>query len=320
MNIRDNLQSFYVGNKAGSAIYVGDTLIWPKQICDPIDFIDDGFEQTLAWAYSTGEPIPTEFTTCDLPKVKSWYDHPRFTAQRSVFDNNQYSKQIVSAYDLKKFSGVTGLNSATSRGWNYFFRGCSALKEVPTDYFTGGWDHSSAAKGAYSGMFYNCTALERTGDWDVTGGRNFDYMFYGCSSLVEAPNIKFGHNATDSLTHIRLMEMFRGCYNLKSLPLYDAYNWNEWYEFMGTKNDGEYALTDVAGFTNLGQSSMASEYLDLSGCPNLTNTSVQNIINSVASVSTSKGMTLCLAQNVYDEVTDSQKSKLASKGWSLTYY
>lgn len=33
MNIRDDLKTFYVGNRQGTAIYVGSTKVWP--ICNP---------------------------------------------------------------------------------------------------------------------------------------------------------------------------------------------------------------------------------------------------------------------------------------------
>lgn len=33
MNIRDDLKTFYVGDRQGTAIYVGSTKVWP---CPPI--------------------------------------------------------------------------------------------------------------------------------------------------------------------------------------------------------------------------------------------------------------------------------------------
>lgn len=35
MNIRDDLKAFYVGDRQGTAIYVGSTKVWPSNICNP---------------------------------------------------------------------------------------------------------------------------------------------------------------------------------------------------------------------------------------------------------------------------------------------
>lgn len=35
MNIRDDLKTFYVGDRQGTAIYVGSTKVWPINPCNP---------------------------------------------------------------------------------------------------------------------------------------------------------------------------------------------------------------------------------------------------------------------------------------------
>lgn len=66
MNIRDNLKTFYVGNRQGTAIYVGSTKVWP---CPPIPFIDDTFRKAVARQYLGN--VNSIITECNNPNVTS---------------------------------------------------------------------------------------------------------------------------------------------------------------------------------------------------------------------------------------------------------
>lgn len=67
MNIRDDLKTFYVGNRQGTAIYVGSTKVWPIDPCNPIIFIDPVFGSQVKIHLLDDKPV----TDCNIDSVKS---------------------------------------------------------------------------------------------------------------------------------------------------------------------------------------------------------------------------------------------------------
>ena len=110
------------------------------------------------------------------------------------------------------------------------------------------------------------------------------------------------------------------------LPLLDASNVNNISEMCGRMYVEVNKLTNLGGFTNMGKAFTSAQTLDLrytSPYPfdQLTNQSVQNIIDTVYDMNlNTQGGSATIKFNYYvlKDITDTQKSQLAAKGWTLT--
>lgn len=92
-------------------------------------------------------------------------------------------------------------------------------------------------------LFADCSRITQAPMIDTTGITHYACTFQNCKSLETAPNYDL-HDAYE------LQSMFRGCTALKNVPLYDTSN-----------------INTSAGFTYM-----------FYGCPNLTNQSLNNIL------------------------------------------
>ena len=136
------------------------------------------------------------------------------------------------------------------------------------------------------------------------------YMFYDNYNLVKMGEMLNTGNMTN------ISYMFSACTKLPSVPLFDTNNVTE----IQSMFDYCYNLTDLGGFTNLGKAFTSAQTLKISSSP-LTNQSVQNLIDTVFDMNqntTGGSATLKLSQSVINSMTETQKSQLAAKGWTLT--
>lgn len=159
-------------------------------------------------------------------------------------------------------------------------------------------------------MFSDCTNLTYITDIDTSNVTIMENMFTYCRSLTTIPQL-------DTANVTNMGYMFSICHKLTTICILDTSN--------VTVISGMFMmcekLTDLGGFTNLGKAFTSSQTLDISSSSVLTNQSVQNLINTVYDMNqnTQGGKaTLKLAQTVIDAMTDTQKSQLAAKGWTLT--
>lgn len=279
MNIRDNLKAFYVGNRQGTAIYVGSTKVWPSNICTPIVFKSLEFKQLVIDNLFPGQD---EITDCDASTVNSWYK-----GNNSIFESTS----------IEDVSDMTYFSNANVNNGNGLFYGCSNLKIVP-DILSGFTQ--------FNQMFQNCSSLVSVPDINNQRAIAYHYMFSGCSALKNAPNINMSNAITAD-------NMFRGCISLESVPQYDAEKWQD-YRNIFASGPFNY-LTDMGGFLNIGKSSDFN--LDLSKLPALTTQSIDNVINGL--YPTDNNLIIQLNETVYNSLTEEQKSQITSKGWSVTY-
>lgn len=280
MNIRDDLKTFYVGDRQGTAIYIGSTKVWPSNICTPIVFKSLEFKQLVIDNLFPGQD---EITDCDASTVNSWYK-----GNNSIFESTS----------IEDVSDMTYFSNANINNGNGLFYGCSNLKIVP-DILSGFTQ--------FSQMFQNCSSLVSVPDINNQIAVAYHYMFSGCSALKNAPNINMS-NA------ISVDNMFRGCISLESVPRYNAENWQDYQNIFAS---GPFSyLTDLGGFTNIGKSTNI-EILNLSNLPVLTSQSVDNVIDGL--YTTDRNLIIKFHQTVYNSLTEEQKSQITSKGWSVTY-
>lgn len=236
-----------------------------------------------------------------------------------LINGTKLSKSKLSDFSYYDFSDITDMD--------YMFYGCSNLMSVPTLYTS---NTTSMNK-----MFHSCEKLITIPTMDTSKVKSMNMMFTYCSNLTSVPALNTS-NVTDmnmmfadclNITSIPALYtsnvtdmdwMFQGCEKLTSIPLLDASKETEslYGTFMWC-----YALTDLGGFTNLGKAFSRSKDVNLSDSDKLTNQSVQNLIDTVydMNLNTQGGKaTLRLKQTVIDAMSDTQKSQLAAKGWTLT--
>ena len=147
-------------------------------------------------------------------------------------------------------------------------------------------------------------------DYDFSDITDMSEMFYNCSNLTSITTID-----TSNVTNMN--SMFSGCMSLKSIHQLDTSNVTNVINMFIYCGD----LTDLGGLTNMGKAFTSAQTLDISSSSKLTNQSVQNLIDTVFDMNqNTKGgsATLKLSQSVINSMTETQKSQLAAKGWTLT--
>ena len=192
------------------------------------------------------------------------------------------------------FSDVTDMRD--------MFNACGMLKTIPQINTSNVTDMHA--------MFASCSRLTTIPQINTSNVTDMSEMFYFCRSLSTLPQIN-----TSKVTNMNRMIGY--CISLTSVPLLDT-NAVMDVDYMFWLSD---KLTDLGGFTNLGKAFTSAQTLNLTDSSVLTNQSVQNIIDTVYDMNqNTKGgkATLKLNQTVIDAMTDTQKSQLAAKGWTLT--
>lgn len=132
-----------------------------------------------------------------------------------------------------------------------------------------------------TGLFAGCTNLKSAtaatiGEWTINA-KSTSTMFYNCSSLVQIPCLDM------TKVTISTSSMFTGCTSLQ--------------------------LLYKGGLKNLSTST------DLSSCTALTHDSLVDLLNVIATVNTSR--TLTLGSTNLAKLTDEEKAIATGKGWTL---
>lgn len=303
MNIRDDLKTFYVGDRQGTAIYVGSTKVWP---CPVIQFEDEAFRKSISRQYFGSEN--TIINECNNPNVISWYIIPESSNPKiSIFRaTSTLQKSLVTSIDAEKY-----LSENTDTDLYYLFAGCSQLTYILPSIFTG----KTRMMGALSGI--GATSIEPL---NLSNAVDCYGLFRYSINLESAPEITF-----TTTNKVMVNEMFRYCYRLKTVPQYDASNWSSFTDLFGTDderntNDKDFTLlTDIGGFTNIGQGvTMRTYTLHLGGLPSLTSQSVNNIIDGLYT-DPGKNPAIVFNKTVYDSLTEDQIANTVAKGWTLSY-
>lgn len=138
-------------------------------------------------------------------------------------------------------------------------------------------------------MFQDCKALKKIEGFSAPAGKIFQYMFQGCISLEEAPYFSTP-NALD------FKHMFSGCTSLKEIPRYSKAS-------MGCMT---YGLQNM-----------------ISGCPNLSDQSLNNIMSMCRSWSNSEQKTLAYVGFSREQVERcknlSNYQSLMDAGWTTGF-
>lgn len=152
------------------------------------------------------------------------------------------------------------------------FSGCTALTTVVA---SGDGIHGIDVAAS---MFSGCTSLVSVSGDDFTNITQANNMFYNCSSLTTTPSfgakIKYASG------------LFRNCTSLVSAPTFvDTSNVLTWgYAFYGCTSLENVGVFDMSGATET--NSINRTFQD---CPNLTTTSLNNILASIATATSYPG-------------------------------
>lgn len=248
-----------------------------------------------AWVF--GETQITKVPNLSFPKA---------TSAQGLFQN------------CSKLTAILGLNIPKITYINKMFQGCSNLENIPVldlsyalniNYLFQGCSKIKAVKlvnvpdrNFYDGTVYvfnNCTSLERIERTNNPLCRgNCDNFASGCTSLIEFDQ--------DTSKVTSFYHMFDGDTSLETIKTID-----------GTASQG-FASTflNCSALKNIEITpSTIKCNISFGDSPLLTDASIQNIIDGLATVTSQQ--TLTLHTDVKSKLTDEQKNAIASKNWEL---
>ena len=198
----------------------------------------------------------------------------------------------LTSLDLSSFdtSNVTNMQN--------MFSGCTNLTSLDVSNF----DTSNVTD--IQRTFQNCTKLTEFGisNWDTSKVTSMYGVFWNCSSLIS-----LDISSWDTSNVQEMQYMFFGCTKLTTLNMRDC-------DISKVTNLGAMfnsctALVDFNAPKNI------SAAMTFSSCPNLTHDSLMSIINNLATVTSTKKLTLG-ATNLA-KLTDEEKVIATNKGWTL---
>ena len=218
----------------------------------------------------------------------------------SNFDTSQVTTMYNMFYYCQSLTSLDVSNWDTSqvKDMSNIFSNCNKLTSLDVSNF----DTSQVT--TMSSMFnycYNLTSLD-VSNFDTSNVTDMGNMFNGCSSLTSLDVSNFDTSKVTSVSYI-----FNGCTSLESLNL-SSWDISKVTSLSSVFNNCT-ALTDLQAPKNI------SAALDVSKCSNLTHDSLMSIINNLATVSSSKKLTLG-ATNLA-KLTDEEKAIATSKNWTL---
>ena len=256
--------------------------------------------------------------------------------EQPIKDDVAYSKTIYDNWDpsktsmYRKFAGDTKLvympkvDTSNVNDMDSMFRGCSLLTTVPLF-------NTSNVVGMRN-MFDSCSSLTTVPLFNTSNVVGMNNMFYGCSKLTSVPLFDTS-KVTDMST------MFINCSSLKTVPLFDTSKVTNMYGIFSDCNSlttvPQYdtskvtnilymfsfciSLTNFGGLLNIGQAYTSTFTYDLSSCSQLTDESIQNVIDCLYDM-TAKGFspTLKFESTVFAKLTDAQKAQITAKNWTVT--
>jgi len=216
-----------------------------------------------------------EFPTLDLSSGTTFSNCWRSCSSLEEFpaldlsSGTNFSNCWTGCTSLTEFPGTLDLSSGTS--FNYCWHGCSSLEEFPSEL-----DLSSGTD--FASCWRSCSSLEEfPSELDLSSGTNFNSCWQSCSSLEEFPgalDLSSGTDFNSCWQSCSSLENFPGAldlssgtdffgcwYNCSSLEDFPANFFDYWTPGTPATNCFQYAWD---------------------GCSSLTATSVENILNSIA--------------------------------------
>ena len=219
-------------------------------------------------------------------------DYSRATTDVSFMFTNCKMIQNVSIMNFQQPTNMTGM-----------FQNCESLKNVSlsnTHFVT-----------SMRSMFLECSSLKSVQLSDSSNVTNMWYMFYGCTQLEEITYLDTS-NVTD------MSSIFANCSSLTTLPQLDASKLKD--TGISSMFSRCTSLTNFGGLKNVGQSfstSMSSQ-ISFADSPNLSDESIQNIIDGLYDRTGVTTVTrIKFHTTVKNKLTKEQKQQITAKNWKL---
>jgi hypothetical protein len=211
---------------------------------------------------------------------------------------------------LGAWKNCTSLTSFLATGlvssWDFYtaWSGCTSLVTFPAIPLTGGTRFQNTWQG--------CTAMTTFLATDLDSGTNFGGAWNGCSALTAMPAIDFTACTSFSTTWYQ-------CSSLTSFPAVSLDSGNGFYYCWS----GCSSLTDFPAnvFDNWSPASISNNCFvgAWGGCTSLTATSVENILNSIATAGVaapSSGVTITIVYNASSGTPNIASAVATLKGLS----
>ena len=220
----------------------------------------------------------------------------KISALRTIEKTTQSMKAYLEA------GGKCGSNKVVS------FEGCWLVSD---------WENVKDC----SRMFYYCGNLESIPTISTGNVTNMENMFASCNNLTSVP-------AMDTSKVTNMHSMFENCYKLTSAPAMDTINVTD----MGRMFYSCYALTSIPEFDASNVKTIYDIFkncyklesihmhgmnvsFDISSSTKFTREALVEILNNLATVTTSQ--TLTMGSTNLAKLTDADKAIATGKGWTL---
>ena len=231
---------------------------------------------------------PTQLSDSQVTNIEAYFVN-KGAAARSAFGSvTSFYAAWRSCNSLTSFPAI---NTSSGTNFRYTWLGCSSLTSFPLINTSSGEN--------FNGTWYNCTSLEAFPQLDTSSGTNFNSAWIGCSSLTSFPliNTSSGMYFTSAWQSCTSLESFpqldtssgtsfnSAWYNCNSLTSFPAINTSSGTNFASAWTLCSSLETFPANFfDNWSPASITDGVFNQTwyACSSLTNTSVENILVSLA--------------------------------------
>lgn len=218
--------------------------------------------------------------------------------------------------DCQKLISVANFNISNATNATEAFKGCTSLTKIG--------NINALLVTALSDIFNGCTNLTTIGVLSIPKVQTFNNLFYNCKVLesIEQFNVSSATN---------LASLFAQSNNLKSIDFVNSTskvtNFNELFSW-------KTVLETVKGLDLSSATNVTNMFLGCSNLKNITfvensikinfnlgsssllsNESIQNLINGLATVETAQNLTI--HSDIAAKLTDEQKATISSKNWNI---
>ena len=226
-------------------------------------------------------------------------------ARSGIITVENFSAPLVEEF-ADVFSGCLNLTSVNGLSFDKainasrMFKNCRSLRTIQNFSMPNVTDIGE--------MFYNCTSLESVPIFDTSNVTYAVNVFFNCRSLQHIPSMNLSKSSL-------FTGVFFGCTNLHSIGEIDLSGLTQTATLFDANME---FLTDIGGFPGL--SIGFTEGYGLDRCPNLSKTSIENIVNNLKDISsTGVIQTLNLSTNVQDKVDEQITNTAVAKGWAIAF-
>ena len=228
--------------------------------------------------------------TADVVKFGSFFYNAKYLKSAPSFDMSKATDASSMFLGCSSLVSVGNISAPLCTDAGMLFYNCSSLKNIGSLGF-------SEKLTLCSGMFYYCKVLTSIPLFNSSKVTSFDQAFYFCRALTEFPLLNF--SSCKSLSYC-----FYYCDNLKAIPALDL-------SAVTSYHNAFYYCTALEGFHATGMKASFS----LAQSTNLSENAIVEILNNLASVSSTQ--TLTLGSTNLAKLTDEEKAIATGKGWTL---